>query len=108
MIMSFTNHARRVRDTTLPFADRVCALRSCVSLYKPFGFLATLSHLRTHAGDFERDEDALLRALAAVEASRRAWHAEIERYAALRRAEKRRGARVPADSGPYRPTRWYG
>ncbi|GAA0335455.1 hypothetical protein NE235_14725 [Actinoallomurus spadix] len=33
--MSFGVHARKVRDTTLPYGRRVAALRSCVQLYRP-------------------------------------------------------------------------
>ncbi|GAA0207353.1 hypothetical protein GCM10010492_01090 [Saccharothrix mutabilis subsp. mutabilis] len=108
--MSFTNHARRARDTTLPYADRVGALRSCASLYKPFGFLATLGHLRTLAGEFERDEDALLRALVAVEASRRSKPAggrgtrrsSVTRPGGVRRSAGARGSR-PTRARTARP-----
>ncbi|SHF86570.1 hypothetical protein [Streptoalloteichus hindustanus] len=108
--MSFTNHARRVRDSSLPHRRRVSSLASCVQLYRPIGFEASLSFLRDQAGPFERDEAALLRALALIERSRAIWHAEIERYAATRRRAKRLGQRSPrpTEPNPHRPDRWYG
>lgn len=108
--MSFGGSARRVRDTTLPHAWRVSALRSCVQLYRPIGFEATLSFLRAKAGPFRTDEAALLRALAVLEASRTAWQEEKRAYAAARRRAKRRGERTPrpGEANPYRPTHWYG
>lgn len=54
--MSFGNHARRVRDPALPFRWRVSALRSCVQLYRPLGFRATLGYLEAEAGRFQREE----------------------------------------------------
>ncbi|MET9301691.1 hypothetical protein ABZX66_20445 [Micromonospora aurantiaca] len=58
--MSFSAFARRVRDPALPHQRRVSALRSCVQLYRPVGFEATLSFLEEVAGPFRRDEAALL------------------------------------------------
>ncbi|MFI9812838.1 hypothetical protein [Saccharothrix variisporea] len=106
--MSFTSHAGKVRDPTLPHAHRVSALKSCVQLYHPLGFQETLEFLRTTAGRFERDENALLAALEVLEQSRAAWQAAVAEYAERRRAEKRAGSRVPREPNPYRPTRWYG
>lgn len=74
--MSFSAYARKVRDPALPFRRRVSALRSCVQLYRPIGFHATLSFLQELAGPYQREEEALHRALDALTASR-----------ALRRAE---------------------
>ncbi|MEU4645454.1 hypothetical protein [Micromonospora sp. NPDC023814] len=109
--MSFSAYARRVRDPALPHRRRVSALRSCVQLYRPIGFHATLSFLEEQAGSFQRDEAALLRALDALVASRLARRAELRRYAAARSAAKRRGRRSP---GPDEPNPhhlrgyWYG
>ena len=79
--MSFGNFARQVRDPALPHRRRVAALRSCVQLYRPIGFEATLSFLHTKAGPFRTDEAALLRALAAV----RGVPAALARYEDYRR-----------------------
>ncbi|MEU3456835.1 hypothetical protein ABZ671_25015 [Micromonospora sp. NPDC006766] len=109
--MSFSVYARHVRNPALPHRRRVSALRSCVQLYRPIGFHATLSFLRVVAGPFERDEVALLRALDALSASRAGWHAELGEYAAERRAAKRRGQRSPRpnDPNPNLGLRcWYG
>ncbi|GAA2636687.1 hypothetical protein SMC26_16080 [Actinomadura fulvescens] len=108
--MSFGNFARKVRDPALPYRRRVSALRSCVQLYRPIGFHATLSFLQAKAGPFHADEAALLRALAVLEASRSAWHAELRAYAVTRRQAKQRGERSPhpGDANPYTPTLWYG
>ncbi|NUR92574.1 MAG: hypothetical protein HOY71_51595, partial [Nonomuraea sp.] len=89
--MSFGNFARQVRDPALPHRHRVAALRSCVQLYRPIGFEATLSFLRAEAGPFRTDEAALLRALAVLEGSRAAWQDAKRTYAAARREAKRRG-----------------
>lgn len=108
--MSFGNFARKVRDPALPHQRRISALRSCVQLYRPIGFEATLSFLHAEAGPFRTDEAALLRALAMLEDSRSAWQEAKRAYAAARREAKRRGQRSPhpCDVNPYTPTHWYG
>lgn len=109
--MSFSAYARHVRNPALPHRRRVSALRSCVQLYRPLGFHATLSYLSLVAGPFEHDEAALLRALDALIASRAGWHAALDEYAAERRAAKRRGQRSPRpnESNPnLGPEHWYG
>jgi hypothetical protein len=107
--VSFNNHARKVRDPALPYPLRVRALRSCVQLYKPLGFEATLSFLESQAGRFQRDEAALLRALDAIEASRAALQAELAAYATRRQEAKRQGRRSPhpEDPNPNLQARWY-
>lgn len=109
--MSFSAYARKVRDPTLPYRRRVSALRSCVQLYRPIGFHATLSFLEELAGPYERDEAALLRALDALAASRALRNAEAQRYAQARRAAKRLGHRSPRRGDPHPAERfgyWYG
>jgi hypothetical protein len=54
-----------------------------------------LSYLRTIAGPFDRDEQALLRALDMLDASRLIRYAEHQQYADRRRQEKRAGRRTP-------------
>jgi hypothetical protein len=98
--VSFSSYARKVRDPDLPFKWRVSALRSCVQLYRPIGFTATLSFLAELAGPFQRDEVALLRALDAIDASRTVMKAELAAYADLRRAAKRGGQRQPRPTDP--------
>jgi hypothetical protein len=109
--VSFGTYARKVRDATLPYGRRVSALRSCVQLYRPIGFHASLSFLKEIAGPFQRDEASLLRALDALTASREGWQAEVREYAAMRRQAKRRGRRSPRRKDPNPsgfPRHWYG
>ncbi|GAA2324652.1 hypothetical protein GCM10010149_92580 [Nonomuraea roseoviolacea subsp. roseoviolacea] len=107
--MSFRSYARKVRDSGLPHRRRVSALRSCVQLYRPLGFNATLSYLESKAGSFRSDEAALLRALDIIEASRAVRRAELRAYAARRREAKRQGRRSPRaeDANPNLQSRWY-
>ncbi|MER7008251.1 hypothetical protein ABT297_35110 [Dactylosporangium sp. NPDC000555] len=109
--MSFSAYASLVRCPTPLYRHRLVAFRSCVQLYQPIGFHASLSYLEAMAGPFERDEAALLRALDILCASRAAWHAALREYAAQRRAAKRRGQRSPHPNDPnpsHFPGFWYG
>lgn len=109
--MSFGVHARQVRDPTRPYRWRVSNLRSCVQLYRPLGFHATLSYVEEIAGPFRRDEQSLLRALDALTTSRELWKADVRDYAAKRRREKLRGQRSPGLTDPdpsHFPGHWYG
>lgn len=110
--MSYAVQARRVRDESLPYGRRVSALCSCVQMYRPLGFNATLSFLAEElAGPYDRDEAALLRALDALTASRSRWLADVCEYADRRAREKREGLRRPhpADRDPsIAPQYWYG
>ncbi|WP_338671803.1 hypothetical protein V1460_02300 [Streptomyces sp. SCSIO 30461] len=108
--MSFNNIARKVRDAAFPHGLRVAQLRSCVQLYRPIGFHASLSFLEAKAGPYSTDERALLRALAVLEASREAWHAELRAFDGTRRLAKGQGARQPrkAARNPYREMWWSG
>ncbi|MEU1816838.1 hypothetical protein ABZ543_16790 [Streptomyces roseifaciens] len=92
--MSFSVHAKRVRDRSLPLVQRHRALRDVVGLYCPLGFHGTWAHLST-AGDLRNDEGALLRALEMLEASRAVWIRETETFAEHRREEKARHRRTP-------------
>ncbi|GHG78753.1 hypothetical protein [Streptomyces griseocarneus] len=92
--MSFSVHAKRVRDRGLPLVRRHRALRDAVGLYCPLGFHGTWAYLST-AGDLRNDEKALLRALEMLEASRTVWIRETEAFAEHRRGEKTRHRRTP-------------
>jgi hypothetical protein len=107
--VSFSAHARRVRDRELPFGKRVSSLRSCVVHYRPLGFHATLAFLESRVGPLKRDEKALLDALAMLEESKAAWRREKEEFATLRRAEKAAGQRTlsPRRRNVYRCDRWH-
>ncbi|WP_446212370.1 hypothetical protein [Micromonospora sp. IBSANI012] len=109
--MSFGNYARKVRDRSLPYGRRVSALRSCVQLYRPIGFHATLGFLEEIAGPYQRDEAALLKALDVLITSRSGWHADMRDYARKRRQAKQRGQRIPPinEVNPTGfPRIWYG
>lgn len=103
-------YARRVRDAGHPLRWRVSSLRSCVQLYHPLGFRATLDRLAAEAGPYTRDEAALLRALELLERSRTMWKAELRSFDVERRAAKVRGARTlrAGEWNPYVDRRWYG
>ncbi|WP_290050402.1 hypothetical protein [Amycolatopsis solani] len=98
--MGFGQRARRVRDGRLAHGRRVAALGSCVRLYHPIGHRATLSFLAELAGPYQRHEQALVRALEALEASRAVWRAEATAYVDARVAEKRLGRRTPSPGEP--------
>ncbi|MFG1919224.1 hypothetical protein [Micromonospora sp. NPDC048898] len=109
--MSFSAFSHQVQDPRLPRQRRVSALRSCVQLYRPIGFAATLSFLEELAGPFQRDEHALPRALDHLAASRALWHEHLREYADQRRAAKRLGHRTPwadAANPNLGPSIWYG
>ncbi|GIF26640.1 hypothetical protein BJ973_001086 [Actinoplanes tereljensis] len=108
--MSFGTYARKVADGSSPYERRINALAGCVQLYRPLGYLATFGYLNHVAGHFRRDEEALLRALDMLTASRQLWLAEVDAYASRRRAAKRLGRRIPrsSDSNPNLPACWYG
>ena len=87
------------------------ALRSCVQLYGPLGFRATLGFLEENAGHYPRDEGALLRALDMLTASRQVWLVEVDAYAQRRREAKHLGQRSPGPDEPNPvafPRIWYG
>jgi hypothetical protein len=108
--VSFSNHARRVRDASLPFGKRVSSLRSCVERYQPLGWHATLSFLEEVAGPYQHDEDALLRALDVLSRSRSSRSVAQQEYAERRQREKRGGRRNPREDDPDPTTsrRWFG
>jgi hypothetical protein len=108
--VSFGTYARNVRDTSRPHGWRVSMLRSCVQLYRPIGFDATLSFLEEIAGPFRTREAALIDALDALIASRERWKAAVSEYAQRRTSAKRHGQRSPhpREANPDPPRWWYG
>lgn len=108
--MSFAVHARRVRDPGLPLHRRHSALGSAIVLYAPFGYRRTWAYLGMK-GDLRRDPEALVRALDALELSRRGRIAELDAFAERRRAEKReqhRRSPSAADTARFAACRWWG
>ena len=109
--MSFGAFSNHVRNAALPHQRRVSALRSCVQLYRPIGFNATLSFLEKLAGPFQGDEQALIRAHEQLTTSRTLWHEHLASYADQRRTAKRLGHRKPrkTEVNPnLGPSIWYG
>jgi hypothetical protein len=109
--VSYAVEARRVQDTSLPYAWRVGALRQCVSIYHPIGYHASLSFLREIAGPYERDAMSLARALDQLTRSRESAKAEKRRYAADRRQAKWLGRRTVSEAewNPFGAWMvWYG
>ncbi|GLW65892.1 hypothetical protein Arub01_41360 [Actinomadura rubrobrunea] len=111
--MSFGTYARRVRDESLPAGLRYRALRCSVARYHPLGFHATWAYVTAVARpspDIHRDVSAWVRALDVLEESRAVWLAEVEAFAAARRAGKAAGRRMPtkADKAIFVRPRWPG
>ena len=98
--VSFSAHARIVRDASRPYGRRVSSLRSCVERYGPLGWHDSLSFLEEIAGPYSTDEAALIQAVDALSASRAARVAALDRYAETRREAKRRGERTPRPISP--------
>lgn len=108
--MSFGTYARKARDTGRPHGSRVSMLRSCVQLFRPIGFHATLSFLEEIAGPFRSREAALIPALDALIDSRERWKAAVGEYAQRRSTAKRQGqgSPHPREVNPCPPRWWYG
>ncbi|MEV5491154.1 hypothetical protein AB0L47_24680 [Streptomyces bobili] len=107
---SFLSHRARVHDARLPLRRRHNALRTCVTLFAPYGFRATYHHLTLSAGiprRLEADPDALVRAVEELHEARVLWLARAQEYAAWRRAEKRAGRRAVANPRPWWLRSWW-
>lgn len=109
---SFLTHRARVHDAGLPLCRRHSALRTCITLFAPYGFRATYHHLTLSAAiprRLEADPDALVRAVEELHEARMLWLARVEEYAAQRRAEKRAGRRAVPNPRPWwLRSRWDG
>ncbi|MFF4448273.1 hypothetical protein [Streptomyces sp. NPDC001502] len=109
---SFLTHRARVHDVRLPLHQRHSALRTCLTVFAPYGLRATYHHLTLSAAiprRLEADPDALVRAVEELHEARLLWLARAQGYAAQRRAEKRAGQRdVPNPRPWWLPNRWEG
>lgn len=99
--MGFSWYAHRAGDATLPLPHRVSAFRSCVRRFHAASYEDTMRYLELVAGPFQRDERALAAALDVLLVLRGRWKLHVETYAAIRRAEKRRGVRTPRGTTPF-------
>ncbi|MFG3252457.1 hypothetical protein [Streptomyces sp. NPDC048172] len=104
--MGFGTYARKVRDEALAPHVRHGALRCAVERYCPLGFHATWAYVTAESrpspassSGLRRDMAALVRALDVLEESRAVWLRDVAAYAAVRRAEKTAGHRVPRRTG---------
>ncbi|MFG2436295.1 hypothetical protein [Streptomyces sp. NPDC048508] len=63
---SFLTHRAHVHDARLSLRRRHSALRTCITVFAPYGFQATYHHLTLSAAiprQLEGDPDALVRAV---------------------------------------------
>ncbi|RSM74282.1 hypothetical protein DMB66_02430 [Actinoplanes sp. ATCC 53533] len=104
--MSYGTFARQVRDSSLPDGVRLAAFKGCLERYCPIGYEASFRYLKLSVGPFERDPDALLRALVMLTASRDLWLVAQAAYAENRRTAKRSGRRTPAKNEPQPGGHW--
>src|SRR5688572_25117757 len=94
---SFLTNRAHVHDARLPLRCRHSVLRTCITLFAPYGFRATYHHLTLSAAiprRLEADPDALVRAVEELYEARVLWLARVEEYAAQRRADKQAGRRA--------------
>jgi len=107
--VGFRGDLALVRDARAPVERRVLAWRRCVRRYAPFGYAATMEHLRERYGSLN-DPVALHAAADALEHSRRVWLIEVAEFAARRRAAKRDGQRRAhrSEVARWRYARWPG
>ncbi|MGW4112948.1 hypothetical protein ACWEFJ_18920 [Actinosynnema sp. NPDC004786] len=101
--MSFSGHARRAGDPTVPLPHRVSSFRSCVRAFPAAPYEDTMRYLELVAGPFQRDARALDAALGLLLLLRARWKAQVATYAAVRRIEKRRGIRRPRHPSAFGP-----
>ena len=104
--MSYGTLARRVRDGSLPHGLRLASLKGCLERYSPIRYEASFGYLELCAGPFERDPEALLRAVNLLTASRDLWLVELKGYEENRRTAKRSGRRTPAKDEPSPGGEW--
>ncbi|MBU2693958.1 hypothetical protein [Pimelobacter sp. 30-1] len=108
--MGFGREARRVRDETLPHAQRLRALEQCLEWTQPIGFHPSWHYLEVALGVPRESIDFLVPAIDLLERER-TRHLELDRrYATLRRRLKQQGSRVPRPdtATPTSPARWHG
>ncbi|MER7672563.1 hypothetical protein ABTY61_29475 [Kitasatospora sp. NPDC096128] len=95
---SFLTHRALVHDATVPLFRRHRALRTCLTLFAPYGFHATYHHLTVRARIprlLLADPESLGRAVEELHEARTLWLARAEEYAAQRKVQKR-SSRRPA------------
>ncbi|MFF9041732.1 hypothetical protein ACF090_40410 [Streptomyces sp. NPDC014892] len=107
---SFLTHRAYVHDARLPLHRRHSALRTCLTVFAPYGLRATYHHLTLSAAiprRLEADPDALVRAVEELHEARVLWLARAREYAGQRRAKKRAGRRAVPDPRPWWLRSWW-
>ncbi|KPI31967.1 hypothetical protein ACGFZJ_11445 [Streptomyces sp. NPDC048253] len=107
---SFLSHRARVHDAQLPLHRRHSALRTCLTVFAPYGLRATYHHLTLSAAiprRLEADPDALARAVEELHEARVLWLVRAEEYAVQRRAEKQGGRRAVPNPRPWWLRSWW-
>ncbi|MEU6232889.1 hypothetical protein [Kitasatospora sp. NPDC047058] len=106
----FRTHRRLVHDDGLPVHRRHAALRTCLTRFAPYGLRATYHHLTLSARIPRRLDaapGALVRAVEELHEARVLQLAQLERYAARRRAEKAAGRRAPGGPRAWWEAGWW-
>ncbi|MER5597096.1 hypothetical protein [Streptomyces sp. NPDC002265] len=100
---SFLTHRAYVHDARLPLHRRHSALRTCLTVFAPYGLRATYHHLTLAAipRRLEADPDAPARAVEELHEARVLWLERAEEYAVQRRAEKQAGRRAVPNPRPW-------
>ncbi|MGW9210950.1 hypothetical protein ACWGR4_28660 [Embleya sp. NPDC055664] len=101
----FATHRWRVHDIGLSARARHASLRTCVVMFRPYGFRATYHHLCRSSGIPalpDTDPAALVRAVEELANARELWLADESAFIEQRRAEKSRGRRHRTPDGGWR------
>ncbi|MGW8726326.1 hypothetical protein ACWGNF_09945 [Streptomyces sp. NPDC055808] len=107
---SFLTHRARVHAARLPLHRRHSALRTCLTVFAPYGLRATYHHLTLSAAiprQLEADPDALARAVEELHEARVLWLIRAEEYTVQRRAEKQAGRRAVPNPRPWWLRSWW-
>ncbi|RKT03589.1 hypothetical protein BX286_1519 [Streptomyces sp. 3211.6] len=106
---SFATHRLRVHDASLPPHRRLSALRTCLTVFCPYGFYATYHHLCRSAGiprELGEDPGSLVRAVEELHEARLLWLDAMAVWRVGRRAQKRAGVRRPEPPEPAQGLFW--
>ncbi|MER8186316.1 hypothetical protein [Kitasatospora sp. NPDC094015] len=107
---SFLTHRARVHDARLPVHRRHSALRTCLTLFAPYGLRATYHHLTLTARIPRRlaaDPAALVRAVEELHEARELLRTRAAEFEAQRRAQKRAGRRAVPEPRPWWLRGWW-
>jgi hypothetical protein len=109
-LSSFLTHRARVHDAGLPPHRRHSALRTCLTVFAPYGLRATYHHLTLSARiprRLEADPDALVRVVEELHEARVLWLAREREWVAQRRGQKWDGRRAVSNPRPWWLRSWW-